>query len=557
MDQSTARSRRSQRPWLFAMLIASAGAGVLIYFWSQARPLWVDEEMLGLNARDRSFTELAGALWMGQAAPIGWLAVERASMLALGLSERAVRAQPVMWGLMTLATVVWVGRRWLGPVGAAVLALLCAFGSHIWFFALELKQYSADTFGGLLLPVLAACVVDVSAEKSSTLVRRADLWWIVAALFQWLSYGALFVTPGCAVMLVAVIWQRAGREAALRASALSLVWLLSLGLHYHFGIRYASTNAYLREYWAPAFPPYSTGFVPTLQWFAGRFDALANVPGSTRYAASFWIAFAGGLAIGLRERSTLALMLAPVVPSAFLLAAFLLVPLSDRLSLWVLPTLYIGIAIAADKGVRALRVAVDRRRWALATVALVWCLIVGRLCADIYRDGQWNIRTRSTTTHNLDDRRAIRALMTQRRPGDAMLVTHLGLPAVWWYGNVDLSNENEGASLPDGGAIFEVWHEPSSRDCGPDVLRRAVWPATGATVYLGFELRDHIEDLLLSRLAELGVVTTYQRFAEDGRTAVVDFRQPPMGKLLLPGRELGHPLVRPPGCLTVTRASRW
>jgi len=46
-------------------------------------------------------------------------------------------------------------RRWLGPAGAIVLALLCAFGNHVWFFALELKQYSADTFGGLALPSLA------------------------------------------------------------------------------------------------------------------------------------------------------------------------------------------------------------------------------------------------------------------------------------------------------------------------------------------------------------------------------------------------------------------
>ena len=48
--------------------------------------MWVDEEMLGLNVRDRSFTALTGPLWLGQAAPLGWLALERASMLTIGLS---------------------------------------------------------------------------------------------------------------------------------------------------------------------------------------------------------------------------------------------------------------------------------------------------------------------------------------------------------------------------------------------------------------------------------------------------------------------------------------
>ncbi len=82
-------------------------------------------------------------------------------------------------------------------------------------------------------------------------------------------------------------------------------------------------------------------------------------------------------------------------------------------------------------------------------------------------------------------------------------------------------------------------------------------PATGATVYLGFELGDRIEDLLLARLAESGAVTAYQRVAEDGRTAVVDLSQSPTGKLLLPGREIGGELTRPSGCLTVQRARRW
>src|SRR6188472_508768 len=109
--------------WAIAAVIACAGAAVLIYFGRGARPLWVDEEMLGLNARDRSFSALTGGLWLGQAAPLGWLALERISILQLGVSERAVRALPVIWGLLTLVTAVWVGRRWLGPVGAAILAL--------------------------------------------------------------------------------------------------------------------------------------------------------------------------------------------------------------------------------------------------------------------------------------------------------------------------------------------------------------------------------------------------------------------------------------------------
>ena len=39
--------------------------------------MWVDEEMIALNLRDRGWLDLAGPLWLGQTAPLGWLALQR------------------------------------------------------------------------------------------------------------------------------------------------------------------------------------------------------------------------------------------------------------------------------------------------------------------------------------------------------------------------------------------------------------------------------------------------------------------------------------------------
>jgi hypothetical protein len=130
-------------------LTALAGAAVLIYWTSTARPLWVDEEMLLLNVRDRAFSELAGPLWLDQSAPLGWLAMERLALLTLGTGERAVRLLTVIFGTATLLTGAWIGRRWMSPFGATVLVLLCAIGEWLVFFTLELKHYSADTFFAL------------------------------------------------------------------------------------------------------------------------------------------------------------------------------------------------------------------------------------------------------------------------------------------------------------------------------------------------------------------------------------------------------------------------
>jgi hypothetical protein len=171
--------------------------------------------------------------------------------------------------------------------------------------------------------------------------------------------------------------------------------------------------------------------------------------------------------------------------------------------------------------------------------------------------GEYDMKTRPRSTHSLDDRGAIRMLMARRQPGDAMLATHLGLPAVWWYGGVDLSDVAEGSSFADGGPIFEINQAGPGGNCRPDDLRNALEGVGGAAVYLGFELGDHLENVALNRLAELGAVTTYRLFAQSGHTAVFDLRRPPTGTIVLPGLRGADPLLRPAGCITIKRAHRW
>src|SRR5262249_1181514 len=156
---------------LIPAAIAAAAGLLLIVQWAAARPLWLDEEMIAINLRDRSIRELTGALSLGQTAPYGWLVAQRLVLLAAGDGQRALRAIPVLFGLAMLAAALWIGRRWLSTIGAATLVALCGFGLWLTFYILELKPYSADTFFALLLPALAARAV---ADG-----RRALTFWIV------------------------------------------------------------------------------------------------------------------------------------------------------------------------------------------------------------------------------------------------------------------------------------------------------------------------------------------------------------------------------------------
>ena len=130
-------------------IVAAIGVLIVVYQWANARPLWLDEEMIALNFRDRPFAGLGGRLWLDQSAPLGWLALQRFVLLTFGPSELAVRALPAAFGVATVIAALYVGQRWLTTAGSTVLVLLCSLGQWISFHAVELKPVPRPTrFGG-------------------------------------------------------------------------------------------------------------------------------------------------------------------------------------------------------------------------------------------------------------------------------------------------------------------------------------------------------------------------------------------------------------------------
>jgi hypothetical protein len=542
-----------------ALLIALVGIALTIDHWAGAPPLWLDEEMIALNVRDRSFVGLTGSLWLGQSAPFGWLVLERAAMLTLGASERAVRLVPVLFGIATLVTAVWVGRRWMSPIGAGVLVLLCTFGRWTSHYPLEVKHYSADTFFGLLLPALAVWTTEADTTKH---MRRAAIWWAIAAAGLWLANGALLVTPACALILLVIIWRRSGRRAVVMFSLLGCLWLVSFGLHFLVTIRHALGNEFLRSYWASGLPPAGAGLSETLRWLASRFEALAINPGGTDAWVRFWLAAAGGFALVAHRFPSVIFAAVPL--SAFVFAVLQLVPLHERLSLWTVPALYFGVALFADSAVRLAREAFDRRSWKLLAVTGVVAVIALPLCADTFWRGKEDFRIGRPhdQKQRLNDRAAVEWLMQQRQAGDVLITTHLALPALWWYGGVALSNpQSPGSRLSDGIPIMEIGYSTPGSGCDANQLRDALQGQRRALVYVGFpDVPDGFDEFLLRRLRELGTIVSARRFADIGRAAVIDLEARPDARSRStpdrPVQDRATP-VQLNGCVVARPAARW
>ena len=522
--------------------------------------MWVDEEMIALNIRDRSFFDLAGPLWLDQAAPLGWLALERLALLTLGSSERAVRALPVLFGVGTLCVALWIGRRWMTPVGAAILVALCAIGPWLVFFTLELKHYSADTCWALFLPALAAWASE--AESTDGMTRRITMWWIAAAVGSWLSNGATFVAPACAAILLGKSWRHGGWRAALRAALPGVGWSISLGLHYMLGLRHAVANSYLQNYWAFAFPPQSAGITGTLRWVLEWFAPFAVKPVGTERWVFFWVATISGFMFATVKRHGLGLLFALVPVSALALGILRVVPPAERLALWTVPALYVGVALCGDAAFLLARR--TQTRWRLAGVACSACaaLMAGVVVIDIVRNGKTELDAKPLSNYRLDDRRSIRFLQLQKSPGDAVMTTHFGLAGLWWYGRVNISDPDRGRHLDDS-SIFEISHLPPGPAC--DQVKREVdtllEDIRRVVVYLGFRMNVEppgFDKLVLDELGRRGALVSYRRYAEESHVAAYDFAQPPSGAFNHPFAERESTAIPPlSGCVAIRPARRW
>ena len=544
--------------WLLHPATLAALGGVLLRLqdWAGGRPLWLDEQMIALNIRERPMVELTGPLWLDQSAPLGWLATERAAMLAFGVSETALRFVPMSFGIAVLVAALWIGRRWMTTAAACVLIVLCSLGEWIFHYSLEFKHYSADLFFALILPALVVWTTE--ADDPGQRLRRASVWWAVAAAGLWWANGALFVAPACALVLVISLWRLDGRKNATVFAVTGLVWLASFAAHYYLALRFTLENDRLRETWSFAMPPLGAGLFDTGRWLISQTEAFTTRPGGSELIALFWLVVLAGVLFA--QPRLFGQLIAAVTLSLCVLAAMRLVPLYERFAIWVVPSLYLGIALCADAGVKwGWKAYRQRRHVRAATAALVTAAVLW-LCANVAANG-WRViqvARSDNSNHQLDDRMAVEWLLAQHERGDVVLTTRLALPAVWWYADALLSPPALGGFLRDQSPIFEVDHAEQGRGCHSDELRNALLTYRRALVYLGFRFDDvppGFDDLLLQELRKVGRVTESQRFPGVTRALVVEI-VPPRLESPRATTLLGSPSP-PTGCISVRPARRW
>jgi hypothetical protein len=490
------RAGPAQRVPLFrrddlALPVLVAGVAVLVWQWSLGRPLFIDEQYLALNVRDRGFLGLTGDLDYNQSAPLGWLWTQWTIMSSAGVADRVLRFLPLIFGLATLATAWLVGRRWLGLAGTATLLALCATNPYLVRYATEFKAYSADACAVLVLIGSAAAVLTRPAPR-----RGAWAWWSIAAVAGWFSMAAILVTPGLGLVLVVTILRRHGWRSALEAGLAGVIWLFSFALHYLLALRHAAGDPFFVDWFdGSGFPARSAGLWGLASWVADRPAALVASPLALSPALTvpLWVLVMIGIAAAGARRLAYGALLAVPIVSGFALALLRVAPLDDRLALWLVPVLFLAVAVAADGIVIAIGAWWRRRRGlAVGASVLAGALAVGAGMA------VWTPATEAVrpmpTRDLVDDREAVDRIDRIHRPGDVLLVMKPSIYAVHWYGQ---------DRLPVRAFVVEA----AGPGCDPAALRGLMAGQRRALVYIGHKAGPvPYKAVTVARLAELGDV---------------------------------------------------
>lgn len=350
-----------------------AGAAVRAWALSQRGSLWLDEGALALNVLTRGFAALAHPLDWGQAAPVGFLWIERLVAGNADVPDRWLRLVPLCAGI-ALPWVLWqLGRRVVGT-GVGALAAVTAAGSLLALrYSTEAKPYASDA-------VVAAALLWLAHEVCQAPAVMARWWALSAAavIAVALSIPSVFVIAAVVAAIASDADARrspGARRVAVPALAISAALFAALWV---LAYRPSASSPHLRDYWSPVMLDLTADdrvvrvvrVLMELTWIPLRWTGSLL---GTAAGTALWVG--GVIFVAQRKRSDALLLAGPV---AFAAAASVLgaYPLSDRLAFFAVPGVWVAQA-AAVIGIRnaafSHRSMVANARMAAVFVAAVAC----------------------------------------------------------------------------------------------------------------------------------------------------------------------------------------
>lgn len=338
----------------------AVGAVLRIAQYLSNRSLWADESYLALNILERSFGQLVEPLAHNQAAPYGFLFLEKLAVVAFGQSEYALRLVPLVAGLASLALFWRIAKRVLRPEIVPAAVALFAVSDQLVYYASEVKQYSTDV--AVTLAIVLGTLVLV--ERGLTW-RRVAVAAVAGAVAVWFAHPAIFVLAAGGLTLLASGINRDEQDTRDERDYLNILsklgvmggaWVASFGAFYWVSLGDMAENAKRQRFWREAFMPMPPFTAEWAAWTKATFlETFANPGGFDPVWVAVALVAAGCVWAVVRDWRRAALLVGPI---ALCLAASALkkYPFSSRLLLFAVPLLILlafeGVELISERAGR-------------------------------------------------------------------------------------------------------------------------------------------------------------------------------------------------------------
>ncbi len=307
------------------------------YFYN--RSLTEGEAPLAMNIIERSYPELLKPLDYVQAAPIGFLYVEKFCVNIMGNNEFALRIFSLITGILALFLFSKIVE-FLGDFKIQIFAL-CLFivNDSLIYFSSEVKPYSSDVFFSLMIILLSIIIIKNFPQSLSLIIPLG----LVSAIFIWFSFPSVFVFCGSWLTLAFFLIKNKNRPAFLFLLISGIIWFFSLGINYSISLKSLTKHKELMDFWQSSFIP-----LPPKSWhelyllFYNLIRIFKNPGGFSIYEYLFAILlFFIGLAICWRKNRYYALIFIMPLIITILGSSLHLYPFAGRVLLFITPFLFI------------------------------------------------------------------------------------------------------------------------------------------------------------------------------------------------------------------------
>ncbi len=333
------------------------------------RPLWLDELMLALNIRNRSYAELLLPLDNNQGAPVLFLWIEKCFYLLGGNKDLLLRIFPLLAGILSIFLILLVSRSFQSSSGTLLSIGLFVILPNLVYFSSEAKQYSSDVFISLLLIWMAIRSLKPSASKNTIL-----LFGLLGFLGMWISHPSVFILAGSGITL-GIECVRSKNYQKLRWLGICiLLWLAGFALEFSVTLNSIRSNSNLNNYWDFAFmplPPWKN-----LSWFGTTLTDYVSFMGYRDSKILFIplsLLVVGSADVLIKRWQVGFVLLVPII-LMLIGSSFEMYPVAGRLLLFAFP---IAILLMVE-GIEIVRVEFSKQRtwlgWAMYLVLAILVL---------------------------------------------------------------------------------------------------------------------------------------------------------------------------------------